>query len=1016
MHTLKTITLALLLMIFSVVGLRAEEISFEQFAQEFLTAIQAQNFEKAGQLLIDNPNTAMAFQQRLLLAGEGVGEEAELSRALAELMAKLLETIGSQRRSYPELDRLQEEGEKAFYRSDYPTALEKWHTGLKKAQELGDKAYISQFLGNLGVLYLNLGDYPKALDYYQQALAIDKEIGHKRGIGNNLTNLGVVYDHLDDYSKALEYYQQALAINKEFGNKLGQRNSFASIGVMHSKLGNYPKSLDYLKQALAIDKEVVNKPGQRDDLGNIGTVYKNFGDYSKALDYLKQALAIDKELDDKHAERIDLSNIGAVYSKLGNYPNALYYYQQALAIDKKIADKRGEGTDLSKIGTVYMDFFEDYPKALKHFQRALAIAEKLGDKRGKGTNLTNIGLSHLNLGDYPAALDYLKQALTIRQTIGDKQGQWENLTNIGIAYQNLGEFQKAKKAFQDSIAIEKSIGVGEIWLAQRGLASTEAKLNQPELAIEHYDQALDNLEKIRNRLTKAHKTTFMRKRIYVYDELITLLQSLHSSQPKKCYDRKAFETFERKQGRVFLEEMGQSGARRFAGLDNEIIEAEQSLAFKWQQAQSLSPQEYAALDEAEAQLKARIKAKSLKYYALKYPQPVELATLQNQVLQEGEMMLVYSVMKENTVLWVIGKQVFQMFTLPVDEKTLKQKIAQLRGYLSNRSFNRKFPKASLQLYQTLLPEAVRQLIKGAEILYIVPTGPLYGLPFGSLVTAYKPRREIHYLIEDYAISYLSSASLLKILREEKSKTPAPEPFLAFADPDYPPCAVDNEKGSETLAQLRTQSYLKSTKGGCFNRLAATADEVREIANLFKADHSKALYLGSKASRSTVFALNKDKKLDDYRYVMFSVHGVIPSQFNQIAQPALVLSNPLTEGYLTMADAFTLNLNADFVNLSACNTGCAGDSCGENVRGEGIMGLTRAFMYAGTARVAVTLWSVNLSSAKVFSVGLFRNLKASKKMADALRAIKLKMIQGKAGNQKYAIPYHWAPFVVYGDGQ
>jgi CHAT domain-containing protein len=316
----------------------------------------------------------------------------------------------------------------------------------------------------------------------------------------------------------------------------------------------------------------------------------------------------------------------------------------------------------------------------------------------------------------------------------------------------------------------------------------------------------------------------------------------------------------------------------------------------------------------------------------------------------------------------------------------------------------------------LLPKAVRQLLADVDILYIVPTGALYGLPFGSLVTFHKPRRVIHYFIEDYAISYLSSASLLKTLRDEERKTQPPEPLLAFADPEYPPCGVGDDK-AETLAELRTKSYLKWIKGGCLVRLAATADEVREIANLFNADHNKALYLGTKASRSTVFALNRDNKLDDYRYVIFSVHGVIPNEINKIEQPALVLSHPLKEnGYLTMADAFALKLNADFVNLSACNTGCVKESCGENVRGAGIMGLTRAFMYAGTSRVAVTLWSVDLNSAKYLSVGLFTHLKAKKKMAHALREIKLKMIRGEASNPLYANPYHWAAFVVYGDGQ
>ncbi|EDN71272.1 conserved hypothetical protein [Beggiatoa sp. PS] len=345
---------------------------------------------------------------------------------------------------------------------------------------------------------------------------------------------------------------------------------------------------------------------------------------------------------------------------------------------------------------------------------------------------------------------------------------------------------------------------------------------------------------------------------------------------------------------------------------------------------------------------------------------------------------------------------------------LKQDIEKLRA-LFNPLFKNKFLQTSNSLYQTLLPETVRQLIKDAKTLYIIPTGPLYGLPFGSLVTSHK-QGQIHYLIEDYAISYLSSASLLKILRDEEHKTQPQEPFLAFADPEYPPCDKDNNAKTETITQLRTESYLKSVKGGCFTSLAATADEVREIANLFNADHSKSLYLGAKSSRSTVLALNEADKLDDYRYIMFSVHGVIPNNANQIEQPALVLSNPSTEGYLTMADAFALKLNADFVNLSACNTGCVENSCSENVRGEGIMGLTRAFMYAGTSRVAVTLWSVDLNSAKDLSIGLFTNLKANQKMAQALREIKLKMIQGQASSKEYAHPYHWAGFVVYGDGQ
>jgi CHAT domain-containing protein len=642
------------------------------------------------------------------------------------------------------------------------------------------------------------------------------------------------------------------------------------------------------------------------------------------------------------------------------------------------------------------------------------------------------------LGRDKEALENFKQAGKLCAESGNGFLLGRVLTNIAITQQNLMKYEDAYAASELGLEILEGLSEKNIlWKAYSTLASIEVNLKQYESAVTNYRKSIDDLEALRTRLPKIRpqenrNAYFMQDKLFVYNSFMALLYSEHQKYPDKGYDKESFIVFEHKQARVFLEQMGKSVVKRYSGVPDDIITQDKNLEVQVETARKNLTNAYEKgidatqfrknLTKAEKELNSfeeKSKFKYPHYYAIKYPKPVELATLQNQVLQADEMMLVYNVMEENTVLWVIGKQNFQMFSLPVDEKTLEEKVAKLRGYLSNPSFDKKIPSASMHLYQTLLPKAVQKLIKDAKILYIVPTGPLYGLPFGSLVTSYEEKREIHYLIEDYAISYLSSASLLKIIRAEESDTQPSEPLLAFADPEYPPCnnVGDDKKGAEeTFAQLRTESYLKSAKDGCFKRLAATADEVRKIADLFNADHSKALYLRAKASRSTVFALNNKQKLDNYRYVMFSVHGIIPNKFNQLQQPALVLSNPLTEGYLTMADAFALKLNADFVNLSACNTGCAGDNCSENVRGEGIMGLTRAFMYAGTPRVAVTLWAVNLGSAKDLSVGLFTNLKAKKKMAHALREIKLKMIQGKASDPRYANPYHWAAFVVYGDGQ
>jgi CHAT domain-containing protein len=278
---------------------------------------------------------------------------------------------------------------------------------------------------------------------------------------------------------------------------------------------------------------------------------------------------------------------------------------------------------------------------------------------------------------------------------------------------------------------------------------------------------------------------------------------------------------------------------------------------------------------------------------------------------------------------------------------------------------------------------------------------------------------VHYLIEDIPISYLSSASLLKTLREAQArrKSPASYPVIAFAHPDYTALTTGEHSSAETQTplpaeggersfhELRLQAY-QGLLEGTIPELPETAEEANAIARLLNApSKSDPLQLRDKASRANVFAFNAKERLDDYQYVIFATHGVLPGEVSQITQSALVLA----DDFLTMADVFALKLNAKMVALSACNTGG-----GKQVRGEGIMGLTRAFMYAGTPTIAVTLWSVESLSAKELDIGLFEALKSGQPPVQALRAIKLRMLRGDKG-ATYQHPYYWAPFVLFGDG-
>ncbi|MDO9265063.1 MAG: CHAT domain-containing protein, partial [Desulfosalsimonadaceae bacterium] len=428
------------------------------------------------------------------------------------------------------------------------------------------------------------------------------------------------------------------------------------------------------------------------------------------------------------------------------------------------------------------------------------------------------------------------------------------------------------------------------------------------------------------------------------------------------------------------------------------------------------------IDQQLQMVKDTIQKEHPDYYALKYPQPVDLDFLQKSVLAPHEIILVYNVMQDTSCMWAVGKDHFSMTRIDKGSRYFTDSVTAFRDQDINvfkgqtlRAISRggntpeSAPSAKTVsdaplLYRTLFPESIAPVLAACSTIYIVPTGPLYLLPFEAL-----KNNSHQYLIETHSFAYLSSASLLHILRAAAQKTEPAYPFLAFANPVY----EVPRQSEDAVDDLQVRSFYSLMRGN-IEALPETEDEVTRIKNILKApEASNPLQTQKNASRSTVFDFNTNGSLDDYRYISFACHGIIPDETNGITQPSLLLSTPDPRtreiGLLTMSDAFGLTLNADLVALSACNTGR-----GEVVNGEGVMGLTRAFMYAGTPAVSVNLWSVETISAQQLSVSFFQTLQQGAGRADALRASKLKLLHGEAGNQ-FRPPFFWAPTVLFGDG-
>ena len=533
------------------------------------------------------------------------------------------------------------------------------------------------------------------------------------------------------------------------------------------------------------------------------------------MEYNQQALDIQRGLKDHRGEGQVLGNLGVQYYRLGQSDQAIEYHQQALAIHREFKDLRFEGNELINLGEVYYDIGQ-YEQALECFQQALDIFRKIKGRRGEGQALSDMGGVCRDLGRYDQALGYLQEAVAIKREIKDRLDEGEDLTRLGLVYLDLGQYDQALKTLQESLKIGQEVGHPEnLWRAQRALGAVEVKLARYDQAIDHYQQALDTIEGLRAGLdSKETKSTYMKNKLFVYDELIELLRSLHGKDPGKGYDRGALEIFERKQGRLFLEEMGQSGARNFAGLPEQVKSRESALESRLDklQADLVKERSRPTVDQARRQaletelqqaradfqaLKAELQAGYPDYYALKYPQPAKLAELRTKVLQSGEVILVYGVMQDKTCLWVIGPEVFQLHTLPVGEEDLGRKVTAYRRQVLKTEgeggeaaapqgqAEKERERLHHELYSLLFPAPVRSALPAGCRLYIVPTGPLYGLPFEAMETQ-APGQPPHYLVEDYAIAYLSSASLLKTLREAQARkqTRPAYPLLAFANPRY----------------------------------------------------------------------------------------------------------------------------------------------------------------------------------------------------------------------------------------
>jgi CHAT domain-containing protein len=688
-----------------------------------------------------------------------------------------------------------------------------------------------------------------------------------------------------------------------------------------------------------------------------------------------------------------LSNLGETHAELGEYRRALEFHNEALSLRRAVRDPDGEARSLNSLGKVYAKLGER-EKARDHCGRAAAIFRASGSRRQLSATLRNLGSLHLETHDLQAAFAYLQEALEIGRAIHDRRSEVDTLSVLARLERDRGDLPKAHERAAEALA---------------ALESLRLTVTSPSLRASFFASARD-----------------------VQELDIGVLMRLHALHPDRGFAAAALLGSERGRARSLLEMLGESGAGIRRGVDAALIEREleleQIISGKAERRTRMLSGKYTAADVAAAsreldaltaeleQIQSRIRETSPQYAALTQPAPLSLKEIQTKVLDEDTVLLEYALGTEKSYLWVVMPSSAEVFELP-PRNEIESSARKAYELLTARNQNpaKESPAARTArvvqadaAYFAAAAKASAMLLGPAasrianKRLLIVGEGMLQYLPFGALpepaadvAGAVKPSP----LILSHEIVTAPSASVMAVLRQETAgRKPAQNSVAVLADPVF---SADDARIAEQKSADRARAGLSAQD---FVRLRFSRTEAEEIARLAPAGTTfKALDFD--ASRDTVLKAG----LEQYRIVHFATHSLLDNEHPELSGVVLSLVDRTgrpQNGFLRLYDIYNLHLASDLVVLSACRT-----ALGVQIRGEGLIGLTRGFLYAGAARVVATLWEIDdRTTAEVmrrFYQGMLGN---GERPAAALRAAQSAMWKTKG----WDAPYYWAAFILQGE--
>ncbi|MFM6511617.1 MAG: tetratricopeptide repeat protein [Microcystis panniformis] len=881
------------------------------------------------------------------------------------------------------------------------------------------------------------GKYNEAIPLAEQALTIRKQqLGDNHPLtAQSLNNLALLYYSQGRYSEAEPLYKEALAISKQ---QLGDNHpdtaiSLNNLAELYRVQGRYSEADPLYKEALSIRKQQLgdNHPDTAQSLNNLAALYESQGRYSDAEPLYKQALAIHKQqLGDNHPNTAtSLNNLAELYRVQGRYSEAEPLYKEALSIwEQQLGDNHPlTALSLNNLAELYR-VQGRYSEAEPLYHRSLAIfKQQLGDNHpNTAASLNNLAGVYYSQGRYSDAEPLYKQALTImKQQLGDNHPNTAaSLNNLAELYRVQGRYSEAEPLYHRSLAIFKQ---------QLGDKHPKAGTSLNNLSV--FYQSQDDIPQAINYRTQAlaveeynlsenlymgddkQKQDYMATVLGTTNGVISLNLQAAPNNPEAT--RLALKTILERKGRILDVSTNslQILRQRTDDLESQqlltqLIEVRtqlSNLTFK-KPDDFPSPEIYRQqLNEVTAKAKEiedKIGRRSAEFRSLS--QPITLEGIQKLIPADAALVEIVRYRPFNPKApenQRFGNPRYAVYILYPngdikakdlgEAKPIDDKLIYFRDNLADVDKVTGIPQTPIpqlkesarQLDETLM-QPIRQLLGNTKTILLSPDAALNLIPFEALVD-----ENNQYLVENYHITYLTSGRDLLRLKDKFASQQSP---LIVADPFY-------GKAGEKVALTRSIDRSEFT----FPGLPGTEEEAKAIKNILR---QATVLTGYKATENAVKQVKKPNILH------IATHGFFKPESNVLENPllhsGLVLAGVTIgqsagdDGFLTALETTNLNLvGTKLVVLSACDTGK-----GDIKIGQGVYGLRRALVIAGSESQLISLWKVSDDATKDLMVAYYGRLQKGEGRSEALRQIQLGMLKGE--KQKH--PFYWASFIPSGD--